>query len=369
MEAMGLYELLEQVREGLEDVFPDRVWVCAEVASIQSGGSPYRPGHCYMELCQSGPKGLVAKVRGIVWQSVYVQLSHFFRAATGGDIRPGMKVLVRAQVNFSELYGLSLVIDDIDPSYTLGDAEARRRETIARLENEGLMDAQKELPLAPLPYRLAVISARTAAGFGDFCRHLQENEYGFAYDVTLVEALMQGDGAPASIVSALSRVGDGLDAVLILRGGGSALDLSCFDDYGLCAAIANCPVPVFTAIGHDRDVHVADMVAYHSVKTPTALADLFISAFAAEDERISEYGTRLRRAFDRRIESCLSRLDHLQSRIHSADPRSVLTRGYSLVTDSRGVVVKSAASLAPGDGIKLYFCDGILNAVIDDGKQ
>ena len=178
---------------------------------------------------------------------------------------------------------------------------------------------------------------------------------------------MQGQEAPASIVDALSQIEcaeQAYDAVLLMRGGGSALDLACFDDYGLCLAIANCPVPVFTAIGHERDFHVADQVAYDFVKTPTALADRFIDAFAAEDERISGYGTRLRTAFLSRLAAMEQRLEALGERIRRADPRGVLARGYTLVTDAKGVVVKTASALPPGTRFKLLFADGTVEAVV-----
>lgn len=395
---MDLKDLLEQVRLTLSDEFPESVWVRAEVASMQVRGTAARPGHCYMELCQSGPQGIEAKVRANVWQYSWIQISRLFRETTGEEIRPGIKVLVCARVNYSELYGLSLVIDDIDPAYTLGEAEARRRETIAKLEREGLMDLQKELALPAVPYSLAVISSPTAAGYGDFCRHLEQNEYGFRFRVDLFEALMQGESAPASIIDAIGRIEDicaesaddpsrAYDAVLILRGGGSVLDLACFDDCALCAAIARCPVPVFTAIGHERDTHVADMVACEAVKTPTALADLFISAFAEEDERICAFGTRLRLAFTSRltaIENALERqrarilqsvagktvmqsaaIDRLEARIREADPRAVLKRGYTLTTDGSGVVRKSAAAFGAGDTIKVMFPDGTLNCTVN----
>lgn len=395
---MDLKDLLEQVKMTLADEYSESVWVRAEVASMQVKGSAARPGHCYMELCQSGRDGIVAKVRANIWQYNWIQISRLFRATTGDDIRPGIKVLVCARVNYSELYGLSLVIDDIDPAYTLGDAEARRRETIARLEEAGLTDLQKQIPLPAVPYSLAVISSPTAAGYGDFCRHIEQNEYGFRFRITLFEALMQGESAPESITDALGRIEDSCaesaddpskayDAVLILRGGGSVLDLACFDDYSLCAAIALCPLPVFTAIGHERDSHVADLVACQAVKTPTALADLFISAFAEEDERICAFGTRLRVAFSSRLtslENALERqrarmlqaaagkvmlqsaaVDRLEARIREADPRNVLRRGYTLATDDSGVVRKSAGSFGAGDTIRVMFPDGTLNCTVN----
>jgi len=379
MMAIDLSELLLQVKENLEEGFPEDVWVRAEVASIQVKGSPSRPGHCYLELCDSGQtasggnffgssSAVCARVKAIAWQYNWLQISQRFRAATGGDIEPGIRILANVRVNFSELYGLSLIIEDVDPSYSLGDAEARRRETIARLVSEELMGAQKELPLATLPRNLAVITSATAAGYGDFCRHLEQNEYGFSFNVTLFEAIMQGDAAPASIVQALEGIGAGFDAVLILRGGGSVLDLACFDDYDLCAAIARCDTPVFTAIGHDRDMHVADLVAWQYVKTPTALADLFISAFAEEDERICAFGTRLRQAFSSRIGVLEMTLERIEARIKAADPRSVLKRGYTLTTDSEGRVCKTAASFKDGDRINIMFPDGTLNCTVNGRK-
>ncbi len=362
---IDLFTLQENIREGLEDLFPDKLWIKAEVSSIQVKAN----GHCYMDLCQSGQSGIVAKAKAVIWRSRYTVLSRYFQQATGIEISVGMSVLVRAQVSYSELYGLTLTIDDIDADVTLGEQERIRRETIEKLEKEGLLRKQESLELAPLPYYLAVISAPDAAGFGDFSRHLQENEYGFAFCVDLFEAVMQGAQAPESISDALEEVQASsrkYDAVLILRGGGSNFDLSCFDDYGLCFNIANCPLPVFTAIGHDKDHHVADMVAYASVKTPTALADEFLDCFIAEDERISSFTSRLRLAFNAKISAMESKVELLQARIAAADPRTVLSRGYTLVTDQAGVVLKSAGGLSAGDKVKIFFADGKVTAAITE---
>ena len=363
-EYVGLYELQHDLKNVLEGSFPDSVWVKAEISSVSVKGN----GHCYLELCQSGPSGIVAKARAIIWKSDYVLLAAMFRDRTGTDLQPGMSVLVNASVSYSELYGLSLIIDDIDPEVTLGQAEMARRETIAKLEAENLLDRQRALEPVPLPYRLAVISAGDAAGYGDFNRHLSGNEYGFAFEVHLFEALMQGQQAPQSIARAIGEAvssANPFDAILIMRGGGSNLDLAWFDDYGLCREISLCPVPVFTAIGHDRDYHVADMVAHTSVKTPTALADEFIECYIAEDERICSFSTRLKLAFAAKVSAMESRISLLSSRIGAADPRNVLSRGYALVTDARGVVLKSCASLEKGDGVGILFSDGRINATVD----
>lgn len=358
-----LLALQRALRSGIEELFPERVWVRAEISAI----SVKAGGHCYLELSQSEEGRLVAKARAIIWKSQYRLIDGTFRAATGFPLSEGMKVLVEAQVSYSELYGLSLIVSDIDPAYTVGDREAERQRTLERLEREGLLRLQEKCFLPPLPYRLAVISAETAAGYQDFLRQLHENEYGFVLETTLFPALMQGRDCPASLISAMNQaVAEGrYDAILILRGGGSKLDLDCFDDYDLAAAIARCPVPVFTAVGHDRDVHVCDKVAYVSVRTPTALADEFLEYYVAEDARIASFGTRLRMAFLGRIAAMSAKIDLLEARIKGADPRLVLKRGYILALDSREVVVKSVAGLEAGDRMKFMFADGTLRCRIE----
>jgi exodeoxyribonuclease VII large subunit len=253
------------------------------------------------------------------------------------------------------------------------------------------MDLQKELALSALPYRLAVISAEDAAGYRDFMRHIDENPYGFTLATELYPALMQGADCPASIVAALDAVlesGVDYDAVLILRGGGSKLDLACFDNYDLAAAVAQFPLPVLTAIGHDQDHHVCDMVAHEYVKTPTALADFILEMYENEDARISSYVTRIRLAFSNRLlamEMPVERLQNrirnsyvmkismmesalqvLASRISSADPRKILERGYALALDADGVVLKSVKGCAPGDKLSVMFADGTINAEVKE---
>lgn len=355
-EAVQLKDFLRDVKDGLEGLFPDSVWVSAELSSMQVRQN----GHCYLELSQNGESGLEAKARAVVWRSLWPALSGYFADVAGSPLSVGMAVLVRVEVTFSELYGMTLVINEIEPRFTLGAAERQRIETVGRLESEGLIGLQRKLELTPVPYRLAVISAADAAGFGDFCNHLRSNQYGFAFDIKLFEAVMQGPSAPSSIMSAISaaEAGGVFDAILILRGGGSPLDLVCFDDYSLCAAIATCRVPVFTAVGHDRDHHVCDLVSHCSVKTPTALADVFVSALCAEDERIGSFATRLRLALSSRISQMESQVSLLESRIHSADPRNLLSRGYALVADSAGRVLKSAVCLSPGQELLVLFSDG-----------
>ncbi len=278
---MDLLELQLRIKEGVAEAFPGKYWVKAEISSW----SPRANGHCYLTLTQSRGGKPIAETRAMIWKWHYPQIKAFFEQTAGQALQAGITVLVRVQVSFSELYGISLFIDSIDPAFTLGEKALERKRAIEKLTAEGYMDLQKELALPDVPYRLAVITSATAAGYGDFQHHLLCNPEGYVFRLDLFEALMQGEQAPASIMAAILEASEQpYDAILILRGGGSELDLSCFDDFNLAVTIATCPVPVVTAIGHDKDVHIADMVAHTAVKTPTALADLFLDALSAQDE-------------------------------------------------------------------------------------
>lgn len=357
---IDLLTLQTEVRQALESSFPARIWVRAEVSAVKVRSG----GHCYLELSQTDESGLVAKASAIIWASKYRVLGPYFESVAGTPLQPGLTVLLRVQVNYSQLYGFSLIVDDIDAVCALGEKEKARLATIERLKKEGLIDRQKTLEMTALPYRLAVVSAPDAAGYRDFERHLKGNAYGFVFETVLFEAVMQGASAPDSISMAIGEAasaGIPFDALLVLRGGGSNLDLSCFDDYRVAAAIASCPVPVLTAVGHDQDFHICDMVAWRFVKTPTALADTFIDIYADEDQYISSFAGRLKTAFLNKISLMSSRVDVLESRIAGADPRRILERGYALVVDAGGVVMKNAAGHSAGDNIKVMFADGTLD--------
>lgn len=384
---IDLFEFQTRLKQGIECLFPSRIWVKAEVSAVKARNG----GHCYLELSQSDATGLVAKANAIIWSSKYRFIAPYFESVTGSPISEGMTVLVEVQANYSQLYGFSLIINDVDPEYSLGVRELERQKTIARLADEGLLELQKGLALPVLPYSLAVISAEDAAGYRDFTRHIAENPYGFKLSLELFPALMQGADCPQSIISSMDAVldsGRDYDAVLILRGGGAKLDLACFDDYGLAAVIAQYPLPVLTAIGHDQDFHVCDMVAYEYLKTPTALADYILSIYEDEDSRLSSFQTRVRLAFAGRISAMESSVDLLRSRvrgglalkmaamesalkvletrIYASDPRKVIERGFALALDDRGRVLKGAAGRKAGDKVSVMFADGTLDCLIEN---
>ena len=381
---LELKELLARVKEGVEDAFPDCYWVKAEIGSW----SPKANGHCYLTLTQSEKGKPVADIRAMIWKWNYPMLKTFFEQESGQPLQAGITVLVRVQVSFSEMFGFSLFIDDIDPAFTVGEQALAKKKAIEKLTAGGYLEMQQELALPRLSYRLAVISSKTAAGYGDFRRHLLENEAGYAFRLDLYEALMQGEQAPASIIAALAEAQEQpCDAILILRGGGSEMDLACFDDYDLAVTIATCAAPVVTAIGHDRDFHIADLVANRYVKTPTALADLFLDAYAAEDALLDDLQARVRRAVADRLGGMLRKVDSLAQRlrfaagaridraraaldlkealIKASDPRKILSMGYALVTGGDGKVLKSVAPVAAGDRIGVRFADGTITAVAE----
>ena len=384
---IDLYEFQTRLKEGVESLFPKRLWLKAEVSAVKARNG----GHCYLELSQSNDKGLIAKAGAVIWSSRYRFIAPYFESVTGSPLQEGMSILVEVQPSYSQLYGFSLVVNDIDPEFSLGVRELERQKTIERLQNEGLMELQKEHVLPYLPYRFAVISAEDAAGYRDFVRHIAENPYHFKVELDLFPALMQGKDCPESIISAMDSVLESqveYDAVLILRGGGSKLDLACFDDYNLAAVIAQYPLPVLTAVGHDQDFHVCDMVAYEYLKTPTALADFILSIYEDEDARLSSFQTRMRLAFGGRISAMESSLDVLrsrirgtfalkmaamesalqvlQARINASDPRKVIERGFALVLDADGRVVKGAEGRKAGDKVSMMFADGTIDCLIEN---
>ncbi|MBR1574109.1 MAG: exodeoxyribonuclease VII large subunit [Bacteroidales bacterium] len=355
-EYIELYELQRLLKQGVARLFPDALWVKAEIASIGVRSN----GHCYLELSQSDETGVIAKVRAVIWRSSWPSISQLFREVTAQELKAGQEVLVRVRPSYHELYGMSLTIDRINPQFTVGVRAVQRKQTLLRLEKEGLLTRQQKRSLPLLPYYLAVVSAPDAAGLGDFRRHLLENEYGYAYRLDLFEATMQGQTAPASICEALEAIAAATvpyDAVLILRGGGSDLDLDCYDDYDLAVAIATFPAPVLTAIGHDRDHHVADEVAYRSVKTPTALADVFLDCSAAEDERIGMLEARLQRGALGQVARLEARTEQLAVRIGQGATRRLEAESHRLDL--------SASRMVQGIGTRLSRAEDRLTALRD----
>ena len=273
-----LYELNRQLRSVIESGFASPIWIIAEINSI----SLHRSGHCYLELVQKSntDSKIIASARATIWSTMYQKIASYFQYSTGSELKAGINILIRASVDFHELYGFSLNIRDIDPSYTLGDIERQRREILQKLEEENIIDMNKMYKI-PYPIKsVAIISSASAAGYEDFIKHIQNNKYGYSYDIELFEANMQGKESENSIVRALDLIfkkTEKFDVVAIIRGGGSKTDLNTFDNYKIAYHITQFPLPVISGIGHERDESVVDIVANLKLKTPTAVAEFIIN--------------------------------------------------------------------------------------------
>lgn len=283
-DALSLTQLNRLVKTALDEALPGTYWVRAETSEVRVNATS---GHCYLEFVEKDETTgqLVAKSRGTIWARNFAVLRTYFEQETKQTFISGLKVLVNVSVEYHELYGLSLTVHDIDPSYTLGDMARKRMEVIRRLQEEGVFDLNKELTLAILPQRIAVISSPTAAGYEDFVNQLTHNDYGFPFYVKLFPALMQGEKTEESVIAALDRIyahRELFDVVVLIRGGGSAADLSSFDSYTLAANCAQFPLPIITGIGHERDDSVVDNVAHTRMKTPTAVAAFLINRMAEQ---------------------------------------------------------------------------------------
>jgi len=289
--SLTLLELNQQIKNSIERNFDAPVWVVAEINSINK----HRSGHCYLEFIQKSNDydQIIAKTRATIWSTQYRMIESYFTSVTGSNLQAGIKVMVKVSVDYHELYGLSLNVRDIEPAYTLGDLEKRKREIIERLEKEGVFDMNKELDLPFAIQNIAVISSSGAAGYEDFNHQLESNKYGYQFKITLFEAIMQGNQTESSVVEALSKIFDSeinFDVIAILRGGGSKSDLSFFDNYNIAYHITQIPIPVITGIGHDRDESVSDMVANTMVKTPTAVANFIIEHNLLFESELIELG-------------------------------------------------------------------------------
>lgn len=292
VQGMTLYELNGLVRQTLELTLDEEYWVQAEIAELRVNR------HCYMELVQKEARGggIVAKARAQVWANRWAFIKPMFEQVTGQTLAAGMQVMLKVEVTFHELYGYSLNVTDIDPTYTLGDLARHRQEILRQLAEEGIDTMNKELPLPRLLQRIAVISSASAAGYGDFCNQLNNNQRGLAFKTELFQAVMQGNEVENSVVDALNRIAarlDEWDVVVIIRGGGATSDLQGFDSLLLAENVAQFPLPIITGIGHERDDTVIDLIAHTRVKTPTAAAEFLIHHQEQELDTLEDLSARL----------------------------------------------------------------------------
>ena len=405
--ALTLYELNTLVREAIASAMDRDYWVEAELSEVREVR-----GHCFMELVQKDlfSPTPVARASAKCWKTTWTRIRPRFEAITGQPLRPGMKVMLLVHPDFHEAYGFSWIVSDVDPTYTLGDMARKRMEIVNQLKAEGVFDLQKGLPLPLFSQHIAVISSENAAGYGDFCSQLSNNDYGFSFMPVLFAAVMQGDGVEQSIVAALNAINaeaDRFDVVVIIRGGGATADMSGFDTLLLAENVANFPLPVITGIGHERDECVLDMVSHTRVKTPTAAAALLVDNLAQvwahvtdcqrtitqlvgqrmasepsrldrlstrlitlihdrlthEQFRLSSLATSLKPAAERVLTTHRNYLERLALRAKSLDPQLLLRRGYSITTIG-GKAVRDASLLKSGDEIVTQLEKGSVHSVV-----
>lgn len=312
---LTLEELNTMVSDVIEQSFTHSYWVTTEVSEVRENR-----GHCYMEFVQKDENGvsLVAKARGTVWKNRWMYLRRHFEQTTGQPLVAGLYLLLQVYPSFHPLYGYSLNVTDIDPTFTLGNIAKRRQEILRKLQEEGIDQMNKELPLPRLLQRVAVISSATAAGYGDFCNQLNNNSKGLVFYTRLFPALMQGDGVEESVIAALDTImADPFpwDVVVIIRGGGSVSDLSGFDTLSLAESVAQYPLPIITGIGHERDDTVIDMVAHTRVKTPTAAAELLIHHQENELSLVENFSEQIVSAVGLRLSEETNRLERITGKL------------------------------------------------------
>ncbi len=405
--SVTLRQLNLMVRDAIEMQLPDEYWVEAELSECRE-----HSGHCYMELIEKDDttNTPIARASAKCWRQTWQMLHPYFERTTGQVLHAGMKVLLKVYAQFHEAYGFSWIVSDIDPTYTLGDMARKRQEIIRQLKEEGIFDMQRELQIPIFSQRIAVISAENAAGFGDFCRQLEENDYGFHFSIHLFPAIMQGEHVETSVISALNQIYEHIsdyDVVCILRGGGATADLSGFDTLSLAENVAQFPLPIITGIGHERDESILDMISNTRVKTPTAAAaflidhlhnilelleksETYISYYVNErirtqKQRIAQLTTiiptlalsvvangrhridildhRLPVALERRLTDQKHRLERLELQLQGYDPQILLSRGYS-ITLKNGRAIHDSSELHDGDEIETRVEKGTFHSVI-----
>ena len=392
------------------DVSLHDVWVTAETRDLRVSG-----GHCYLELIEKDPANgrPVARMRAIIWASHYAHISSEFAVATGQQLVSDLKVMVKVTVNFHPAFGLSAVISDINPEFTCGDLIRRRMMMIRRLTDEGIIDMNRTLPWPDVPWRVAVVSAVGAAGYGDFITHLYGNPSHLRFSTELFPAVMQGENAPQSIIAALDEIAvrtDDFDCVVIIRGGGATGDLASFDNYDLAANVAQFPLPVIVGIGHERDVTILDYVVAVRVKTPTAAAEWLIGRMEAALTRVRDLAAEIFRAATSKVSGGLQqlayyqgllpslslgkidrarssldaavpealrhavelivrrqndRLDAASRLVEALSPQAVLRRGYS-VCRVNGRAVTDASALNAGDILTTVLASGSIKSTVTE---
>ncbi|HPG08039.1 MAG: exodeoxyribonuclease VII large subunit [Lewinellaceae bacterium] len=411
MQTFSLFDLNEYIRRVIALNFTDAIWITAEINQVGSSR-----GHYYLDLIQKDEKSdqIIAQAQAAIWSSQYRFLVKKYPDILDNLLQDGTEVRLKIKVDFNERYGLKLIIEDLDAQYTYGQAALKRLRVIETLQREGLIGKNKQVSLPPVVQYIAMISSSTAAGFQDFLNHLGENPYGYRFHVTLFSAAMQGINTEREVSEALEQIAerrDEFDAVCIVRGGGSKLDLAAFDSEALGRKVAWFPLPVLIGIGHDIDQTILDLVGHSSLKTPTAVADLIIDHNARFEGLAEEMANRITLLIRQRLQlesrnlfairhdlhrvikvpilraqhqlehyqelrSTLMKsyfrefnlkLDRMEEQLNWKNPLFLMEKGYAWVFTG-GKPVHSVREVSPGDEITSYLKDGQVTSTVTDVK-
>lgn len=407
-----LLEVTKSIQKTLADRYRSLYWVKAEMNKLNH----YKhSGHCYPELVEKKDGKIVAEIRSILWKSDFERINAQFVKLLNEPLRDGITILFQAGISYDPLHGLSLRIVDIDPTFVLGELEKEKKESILRLQREGLFDANKRVPFPLIPKRLAIISVETSKGLSDFFKIINNNPWGYKIETTLYPALLQGDKSIPSIIKQLAIIAErteSYDAVAIIRGGGGEVGLSSYNNYSLSKAIAIFPIPVLTGIGHSTNETVSEMVAYKNAITPSELADFLIQKFhnfsipldqaeekliyfaqdrfqrekkklqdfaqilswtsknaiKSEQHNIQILSQRLQLFSQHLLKEKHHQLEHIQRLLKMADPILLLKRGFS-ITKINGKAITSVDELNAGDELQTTLAHGTVTSTITSKSE
>lgn len=382
--SFSLFELNEHLKRVIAFNMREKLWIRCEIADVGSS-----KGSVYLSLVERNDFKIAARAEGVIWGRVVEELRQKIGDSLWSILQPGRQVLLLVQVEFHEYFGMKLSIQDIDPSVTIGQLELQRAQTLKKLTEEQFTTLNAQVPTKVAWQKIAVISSSTAAGLQDFLQQLQENPYGYQFDYELFNAVVQGVNVGTEVGAALAKIEarqEEFDCVVIVRGGGARLDLMGFDQYDLCVAIATCELPVLTGIGHDIDETLADLVAYTSLKTPTAVAEYLVQRLMGYEQSILQYAQaiqqqaltqiqeqqrllerlqeRLAYLASNQIERAEQELKQLEERLRLLNPQHILARGFAAVANKEGQPITSVKQLQPGKSYTLHLADGQITITI-----
>lgn len=313
--AIPLFELNEHLRRVVALNFAEAVWVQAEIAAHQTSR-----GHHFLSLVEKGVESdqIIAQADAVVWNRTFNRLRRKHGKAINAILQAGLATQLKVKLDFHERFGLKLIVEEVDVAYTVGQLALKRRATLETLQAEGNLDKNGNLPLPSVLQRIAVLSSERAAGLQDFKQHLQQNPYGYQFQVSLFPTAMQGQQVVKELSQQLKKINryyEDFDVIVIVRGGGARLDLTAFDDLELCRAIANAKLPVFTGIGHDIDETILDKVAYQSLKTPTAVVDFIVQHHLFFEAKIAQQFNMIQTAVSQYLHYATSSLNQLEQQL------------------------------------------------------